>query len=429
MIREPQDLHVLVVGGGGREHALAWACQRSPLVTKVTCAPGNAGTLRVAENRPALVTDAVALVDLARTEAVDLAILGPDAAVAAGVGDAFREAAIPCFGPQREAGRLESSKVFAKHVMHRAGVTTPDYAVFDDHARALEHLKLRGAPVVIKADGLALGKGAFVCRSDEEARAAIDLLLLRRELGAAGARVLIEACLEGEEASFFAVCDGASAVMLPPARDYKRAFDGDQGPNTGGMGGYAPAPSAGWAELNRRVREEVVEPTLAEMVRLGTPYQGCLYVGAMLVGGKIHVLEFNARFGDPETEVQVPLLPDLVPLLWQSASGQLAGPEPKPLAGSCVGVVAVREPYPEVVGAGGPVTGIEEAEQTGCLIFQMGTRPGEGGSVEVSGGRVLICAAVDEDQAGARDKAYAGLAQISFAGMRYRQDVGAWPSP
>ena len=425
VIPEPQNLHVLVVGGGGREHALAWASQRSPLVTRVTCAPGNAGTLRVGENRPVQVTDATGLVDLARAEAVDLVILGPDAAVAAGVGDALREAAVPCFGPQQDAGRLESSKVFAKQVMHRAGVATPNFAVFDDHARALEHLKQRGTPAVVKADGLALGKGAFVCATEAEARAAIDLLLLRRELGSAGARVLIEDCLEGEEASFFAICDGSSAVMLPPGRDYKRAFDGDRGANTGGMGSYAPTPSDGWADLNRRVREEVVQPTLAEMVRLGTPYQGCLYVGAMLVGHQIQVLEFNARFGDPETEVQVPLLPDLVPLLWQSAGGHLESPEPRPLAASCVGVVAVREPYPEAVRAGGPVTGIEEAEQSGCLIFQMGTRPGEGGSVEVSGGRVLICAAVDKDQAGARDKAYAGVAQISFAGMRYRQDIGA----
>ena len=422
---QPQSLHVLVVGGGGREHALAWACRRSPLVARVTCSPGNAGTLQVAENRPLPATDAPALVELARAEAVDLVILGPDAAVEAGVGDALREAEIPCFGPKREAGRLESSKVFAKQVMHRAGVVTPEFAVFDDPLRALEHLRRRGSPVVVKADGLALGKGAFVCATEDEAEAAIDRLLVRRELGSAGARVLIEDCLEGEEASFFAICDGASAVMLPPARDYKQAQDGDRGANTGGMGSFAPTPGSGWAELNQTVRQEVVEPTLAEMVRLGTPYQGCLYVGGMLVAGKVHVLEFNARFGDPETEVQMPLLADPVPLLWQSAVGRLEGPDPEALPGACVGVVAVREPYPDAVAAGGQVVGIEAAEEAGCLVFQMGTRSGENGAVEVSGGRVLICTAVAGDRTAARERAYSGLAKISFAGMRYRQDIGA----
>ena len=416
---------MLVVGGGGREHALAWACRRSPLVERVICAPGNGGTVLVGENRAVAATDAAGLVVLAQTEGVDLVILGPDAAVAAGVGDALAAAGIPCFGPSRDAGRLESSKVFAKQVMQRSGVATPAFAFFDDHSQALQHLRHRGTPTVIKADGLALGKGAFVCLTEEEARAALDLLFVRRELGEAGARVLIEDCLEGEEASFFAVCDGGSAVMLPPARDYKRAFDLDRGRNTGGMGSYAPAPRDGWRELNQRVRQEVVEPTLREMVRLGTPYRGCLYVGAMLVGQEIQVLEFNARFGDPETEVQLPLLPDLVPVLRQSAAGELRESDPQPLAGTCVGVVAVREPYPEAVKPGGWVLGIPAAEERGCLVFQMGTRPGAGGSVEVGGGRVLICAAVGEDRESARRQAYSGLTAISFPGMRYRQDIGA----
>jgi phosphoribosylamine--glycine ligase len=418
-------LHVLVVGGGGREHALAWACQRSRLVDRVTCAPGNAGTLRVGENVAVAATDAEGLVALAQSERVDLVILGPDAAVAAGVGDALGRAGIRCFGPDREAGRLESSKSFAKQLMQRLGVPTPAFAVFDDHAQAVEHLRRRGAPVVVKADGLALGKGAFVCKTGEEALAALDGLLLRRELGVAGERVLIEDCLAGEEASFFAICDGESAVMLPPARDYKRAFDHDRGGNTGGMGSYAPAPPRGWRELNQRVRQEVVLPTLAEMRRLGSPYRGCLYVGAMLVGQEIQVLEFNARFGDPETEVQLPLLGDLVPLMWQSAEGQLDAPDPEPVAGACVGVVAARKPYPDPVEAGGQVLGVEGAEELGCLVFQMGTRPGGEGSVEVGGGRVLICTAIGEDQEDARRKAYSGLATISFSGMRYRQDIGA----
>ncbi|MGA7174008.1 MAG: phosphoribosylamine--glycine ligase [Candidatus Dormiibacterota bacterium] len=420
-----RSLQVLVVGGGGREHALAWACHRSPLVERVICAPGNAGTRLVGENRAVAATDAAALAALAQAERVDLVVLGPDAAVAAGVGDAVEAAGIRCFGPGREAGQLESSKIFAKQVMRRAAVATPAFAVFDDPELALPHVQQRGAPLVVKADGLALGKGAFVCRTEVEARAAVELLLVRRELGEAGSRILIEDCLEGEEASFFAICDGVSAVMLPPARDYKRAFDHDRGGNTGGMGSYAPAPTERWRGLNERIRQEVVEPTLKEMLVRGTPYRGCLYVGAMLVGEAIQVLEFNARFGDPETEVQLPLLPDLVPLLWQSARGELSEPDPEPLAGACVGVVAAREPYPAAVQAGGQVSGIATAEEMGCRVFQMGTRPGRSGSVVVAGGRVLICTAVGEDITSARHAAYSGLAAISFPGMRYRQDIGA----
>ncbi len=418
-------LHVLVVGGGGREHALAWACQRSPLVGRVSCAPGNAGTLRVGQNHAVAADDAEGIVALAGAEQVDLVVLGPDASVAAGVGDALERARVPCFGPSRLAGRLESSKSFAKELMWRSGVPTPAFAVFENHDEATEHLRRRGAPVVVKADGPALGKGAFVCLSLEEASVALDRLMLRRELGASGERVVIEEFLEGEEASFFAICDGDSAVMLPPARDYKRALDGDLGDMTGGMGSLAPTTPDRWPELNRRVRAEIVEPILAELRRLGTPYRGCLYVGAMLVGGGIQVLEFNARFGDPETEVQLPLLPDLVPVLLQSAAGELDSEDPQPTAGACLGVVAVRDPYPAPIEPGGSVHGLEAAEELGCLVFQMGTRAAPGGAVEVTGGRVLICAAVAEDRESARRRAYLGLGAISFPAMRYRLDIGA----
>jgi phosphoribosylamine--glycine ligase len=418
-------LHVLVVGGGGREHALAWACQRSPLVGRVICAPGNAGTRIVGQNHPVAASDAEGVVKLARAEQVDLVVLGPDAAVAAGVGDALEQAQVRCFGPSRLAGRLESSKSFAKELMLRSGVPTAAFAVFEHHVEATEHVRWQGPPVVVKADGPALGKGAFVCLTLEEATAALDRLMLRRELGASGERVVIEEYLEGEEASFFAICDGDSAVMLPPARDYKRAFDGDLGDMTGGMGSYTPTSPDRWPELNRRVREEIVEPILAELRRLGTPYRGCLYVGAMVVGRAIQVLEFNARFGDPETEVQLPLLPDLVPLLLQSAAGELDSGDPQPTAGACVGVVAVREPYPAAIEQGGGIRGLEAAEELGCLVFHMGTRAAPGGAVEVAGGRVLICVAVDEDRQAARRRAYLGLGAISFPGMRYRLDIGA----
>jgi phosphoribosylamine--glycine ligase len=394
-------------------------------VERVSCAPGNGGTQRLGQNHPVSATDAEGIVALAVSQHIDLVVLGPDAAVAAGVGDALSRANVLCFGPSRQAGRLESSKSFAKELMQRSGVATPAFAVFDDHREATQYLRRRGAPVVVKADGPALGKGAFVSPTVEDATAALDRLMLRRELGASGERVVIEEWLEGEEESFFAICDGESAVMLPPARDYKRALDGDLGGMTGGMGGFAPASPDRWRELNRRVLEEIVEPTLTELRRLGTPYRGCLYVGAMLVGDTIQVLEFNARFGDPETEVQLPLLPDLVPVLWQSARGELEAPDPAPNPGACVGVVAVREPYPEAIEAGGEVHGLEAAEELGCLVFQMGTRAASSEAVEVAGGRVLICAAVAEDRQSARKRAYLGLEAISFAGMRYRLDIGA----
>ncbi len=422
---ESRPLHVLVVGGGGREHALAWACSRSPEVGRVTCAPGNAGTLRVAGNRPVSATDPEALARLAREEAVDLALLGPDGSIAAGVADALREAGVDCFGPDREAGRLETSKAFAKELMRDLGVATPDFRVFDDAEAADQWLRRRPGPSVVKADGLALGKGAFVCDDTGEALAVVDRLLRGRELGEAGARLVIEDRLEGEEASFFALCDGESALMLPPARDYKRALEGERGANTGGMGSLCPPPGRDWGRLNQRVLREVVEPVLAEMRRRGHPYRGCLYVGAMLVGQEVLVLEFNARFGDPETEVQLPLLPDLLPLLRGAARGELRGDAPEPLAPACVGVVAVRRPYPDPVQPGGLLEGLEEAEENGCLIFQMGTRPLPGGGVEVSGGRVLICAAVAPDLAEGRRLAYQGLSRVHFPGMRYREDIGA----
>jgi phosphoribosylamine--glycine ligase len=395
------------------------------LVGRVTCAPGNAGTLRVGENRQVAATDAAGIVALAISERADLAVLGPDAAVAAGVGDALELAGVRCFGPSREAGRLESSKSFAKRLMQRAAIPTPAFVVFDDPESAARHLRQRTGPVVVKADGLAMGKGTFVCAGPEEALTVVDRLLRGHELGPAGERVVIEDCLFGEEASFFAICDGDTAVMLPPARDYKRAFDGDLGPNTGGMGSFAPSPVAGWPVLNQLVRRQVVEPALAEMRRLGCPYRGCLYVGAMLVGEGIQVLEFNARFGDPETEVQLPLLPDLVPLFWQSAEGRLQLPDPQPLGGACVGVVAAREPYPAPVEVGGELAGMDAAEELGCLVFQMGTRLSAQRLAEVSGGRVLICTAVGADPQEARRLAYLGLARISFPGMRYRQDIAA----
>ena len=417
-----EGLRVLVVGGGGREHALAWACRRSPLVAEVLVAPGNPGTALLGRNVAVSVTDAPAVASLAAAEAVDLVILGPDAAIAAGVGDGLAAAGIPCFGPTKAAGELETSKAFAKRLMARIGIPTAPFQVFADPRAAELHLGTCPLPVVVKADGLALGKGAFVCASAEEALGVARRLLVERELGEAGAQVVLEETLCGEEASFFALCDGERALMLPPARDYKAALEGDRGPNTGGMGAYAPPQLPSWEELNRQVLSQVVEPVLAEMARLGCPFVGCLYVGGMVVSGQVQVLEFNARFGDPEAEVLLPWLPDLLPQLRLAARGGLqSGLAPRP-RGASVGVVAVREPYPGPVEPGGEVGGLDSLPE-GCLAFQMGTRAGPGGRPEVSGGRVVVVVGSGPDLGAARELAYRGIAAVRFPGMRYRGDI------
>ena len=416
-------MRVLVVGSGGREHALAWACARSPLVEAVICAPGNPGTASIGRNFPVAPNDAHGLIRLAQAENVQLVVLGPDQAIAAGVGNAMVKARIPCFGPTLEAGQLETSKAFAKELMRGLGVSTAPFQLFTDPEAAVRHLRSRTGPVVVKADGLALGKGAFVCGDPKEAEAVARRLMLDRELGEAGARILVEDALVGEEVSCFAVCDGERAVMLPAVRDYKRAFEQDRGPNTGGMGAVTPPPGMDPTSVSSRVREEIVEPVLGEMARRGIPYRGCLYVGCMVDGGQIRVLEFNARFGDPEVEVLLPTLEDLVPWLWRAATGALEGPAPRQLLPAAVGVVAVRAPYPEAVTAGAAVQGLDEAEALGCQVFQMSTRRAEGGPVEVAGGRVLICVGVGDDVASARAGAYSGLSLIHFEGMRYRADI------
>ncbi|MGC8474468.1 MAG: phosphoribosylamine--glycine ligase, partial [Candidatus Dormibacteria bacterium] len=324
MTRKSVRERVLVVGGGGREHALAWAARRSPEVELVLAAPGNPGSQEVAENVSVAATDARGLAELAAARGVTLAVLGPDAAVAAGVGDALSAAGIPCFGPTAAAGRLETSKVFAKRLMQRLGVPTADFRVCSSWEEAQAQLRGRPGEVVVKADGLALGKGAFVCAGAEEALQVARRLLVERELGEAGRQVVLEERLHGEEASFFALCDGARGWMLPPARDYKAALEGGSGPNTGGMGAYAPMTSLSADQLGE-VRELIIEPTLAELARRGIDYRGVLYAGVMLTASGVRLLEYNVRFGDPEAEVLVPTVEgDLVELLGGVAQGHVA---------------------------------------------------------------------------------------------------------
>lgn len=415
------QLNVLVVGGGGREHALAWAATRSPHVASVSCAPGNAGTAGIATNLPLAATDASGIVGACGDRAVDLVILGPDGAVAAGVGDALTAAGVSCFGPSAAAGRLESSKAFAKELMGRIGVPTAPYSVCTDWQQAETAIGAGPGPLVVKADGLALGKGAFVCSDREEALSVARRLLVDGELGAAGRTVVIEDKLDGDEISFFAICDGARAVMLPPACDYKGALEGGLGGNTGGMGAYCPPRHPDWRGLNELVRRRVVGPVLDEMRRIGAPFVGCLYVGAMVRAAEVSVLEFNARFGDPEAEVILPVVPDPLPLLWAAAQGRLEPGIVDPI-GASVGVVAVREPYPQPVRPGGPIEGLE-VPADGCLLFQMGTRSGADGCAEVAGGRVVIAVGTGPGIAAARERAYRGIAGVRFQGIRYRSDI------
>jgi phosphoribosylamine--glycine ligase len=339
--------------------------------------------------------------------------------------DAFAATGIACFGPTQAAGQVETSKAFSKRLMSKIGIRTPPYVVCQDPTDALWHLRHQDGPAVVKADGLALGKGVFVCDTREEAELAIDQLMVRGTLGEAGRTVVIEDRLEGHEISFFAICDGERAVMLPPACDYKRALDGDLGGNTGGMGAYSPPQVEAVHKHQDHVLGEIVGPLLAELGEMGRPFRGCLYVGAILADGQVNVLEFNARFGDPELEVLLPRLPDPVPYLLGAASGRLELPAPSPLIPVALGIVAVRDPYPGPISPGGVISGLQEAERDGCIVFQMGTRPGAGGEVEVAGGRVLILVATGEDLGSARSRAYASIDKISFEGMRYRVDIGA----
>ncbi len=420
----PAGLRVLVVGGGGREHALAWACGRSPLVEAVHCAPGNGGTGAVATNHPVPSTDGRGLARLARELGVELAVLGPDAAVAAGVGDELVAAGIPCVGPSQAAGRVESSKAHAKACMAEAGIATADFAVFDDWARARRHIQAQSRPLVVKADGPALGKGAFVCDDRGEALRAAEALLVEGRLGPAGRRVVVEERLEGHEVSLFALCDGERAVMLPPAADYKRRRDGDGGPMTGGMGAVTPPTCADARALNADALTAVVEPLLAVLRRGGTPYRGCLYVGAMLVRGRLQVLEFNARFGDPEAEVLLPVLPDLVPWLWQSAAGALDGGGPEPTGATAVGVVIADEGYPEAPRTDRPLR-VPDPPPAGTLVFHMGTRRVADGGLRSTGGRILCCVGIGPDRQGARTRAYEAVRRVDAPGTSWRQDIAA----
>lgn len=422
-----RGVRVLVVGSGAREHALAWAVARSPRCDAVFVAPGNGGTATLGTNLDVPADDPVGIVAVARRYHVDLVVLGPDAAVAAGVGDACREAGIAVFGPTAAAGRVESSKEYAKQLMATAGIPTAAWVAGGRFDRRVldEFVAAHRGRCAVKADGLALGKGVTVCRSLDEAAAALDACLVDGRFGAAGERVVVEELLEGREVSVLALCDGERVRVLPPACDYKRAFDGDRGPNTGGMGAYAPAAGLAGEALCDQVVARVIQPCLDALRSQGTPFCGCLYAGLMLTADGVRVLEFNARFGDPETQVVLPLVAeDVLDLLRAAAHGRLTPGRVTTVSGACVGVVAASERYPEPSPTGHVVAGLEDLDAD-VLCFHAGTVRGDDGTVRTAGGRVLTIVARGDDLDGARRRAYDNLGRLHFAGMRYRSDIAA----
>ncbi len=418
-------MRILIVGSGGREHALAWKLAQSPRMERLLVAPGNGGTAAIAENLPIAADDLPGLLAFAQKERIDLTVVGPEAPLVAGLVDAFAEAGLRAFGPTAAAARLEGSKVFAKRFMVEEGIPTAPAAALDEYAAALAYLRRQTPPVVVKADGLAAGKGVAVCASLEEAEAALHRAMIERAFGPAGERVLIEDCLEGEEASLLAFCDGQTVVPMPPARDYKRAHEGDRGPNTGGMGCYAPSghlPPAVVEEVVRRV----LRPAVAGMRRRGSPYVGVLYAGLMLTPYGPRVLEFNCRFGDPETQVLLPLLEnDLVEVLLACIEGRLAEVPIRWKRACTACVVLASEGYPGPYEKGREIVGAEAAgERPGVVLFHAGTRR-EGERLLTAGGRVLGVTALGDTLDQARQRAYGAVEEVAFAGMHFRRDIGA----
>ena len=415
-------MQLLVIGGGGREHALIWKLKQSPRVEKIFAVPGNGGIAGEAECL-SLAADSE-LVSWAVRRKIDLVVIGPEAPLVAGLADEFEAAGVPVFGPCREAARLEGSKTFAKEIMADAGIATAAARTFTDYDQAVDYLKGALAPYVVKADGLAAGKGVIIAEDFDAARRALSDCLVDRRFGDAGRQVVVEEFLRGREVSVLAFVDGKTVKVMPPAQDYKRVGDGDAGPNTGGMGAFAPAPFLNEDAL-ARVVAEVIEPTIGVLARRGTTYKGVLYAGLMLTPQGPKVLEFNTRFGDPETEALMPLFDgDLVEVMSACAEGRLESADLRWSAAKSVTVVLASEGYPESPITGREITGLAEAAKKDVVIFHAGTRA-QDGKLLTSGGRVLNVSAVGVSFAEARAKAYEAIDSINFDGMRYRTDIGA----
>ena len=417
-------MRLLVVGGGGREHALAWKIAQSPLVDTLFAAPGNPGIGRHARCVDIGVDAHGELVDFARRERIDLTVIGPEAPLVAGLADRFAEAGLTAFGPTARAAALEGSKAFSKDLMRRYGIPTARFATFDEPADARRFCGELGAPLVVKADGLAAGKGAIVCATLEDADAAIAECMERKAFGAAGARVVVEEFMVGQEVSFFVLSNGGDVMALAAAEDHKAIFDGDRGPNTGGMGCYSPVAVFDEA-LEKRVMETIVRPTLAALAREGAPYRGVLYTGLMLTAQGPKVVEFNCRFGDPECQALMVRAPgDLVPLLLAAARGDAWPPARSWSSAASVCVNVASGGYPGKYQTGLPIRGVEAAEaRPGVQVFHAGTAT-RNSQLVTAGGRVLGVTAVAESMEAAIAAAYAAVGEISFDGMHYRTDIG-----
>ncbi|MEM1159061.1 MAG: phosphoribosylamine--glycine ligase [Verrucomicrobiota bacterium] len=416
-------MKILIVGNGGREHAIGWSLQKDSRVSELYFAPGNAGTARIGTNLDMAATDLDSIAAWAEAEQPDLTVVGPEAPLCLGLVDRLYELGLKAFGPDKQAAQLEGSKVFTKNLMNLAKIPTAESAAFTDAKPALEYVVTAELPLVVKADGLAAGKGVLICQTREEAAQAIHLIMQDRQFGDAGHQVLIEEFLDGQEASIHAVTDGTDLVFFSPSQDHKRIFDGDQGPNTGGMGAYAPAPAVD-AELLESVTESVFKPLLAAFREKGIRYQGVLYGGLMLTAQGPKVLEFNARFGDPETQVLLPLLETpLLDILLATVNGALSSIDFKVKPQSAMTVVMASPGYPDQPRTGDIISGLDKVESEDQFLFHAGTS-GSPDAPVTAGGRVLAVTGIGPTLHDARGQAYAGIGKISFPDAQYRKDIG-----
>ncbi|WP_295616668.1 phosphoribosylamine--glycine ligase [uncultured Intestinimonas sp.] len=416
-------MKVLVVGGGGREHAILWALSKSPKVSQLYCAPGNGGIAALAECVPIKATDVAAMVSWAKENAMDFVVVAPDDPLALGMVDALEEAGIPAFGPRANAAIVESSKIFSKELMAKYHIPTAKYQSFTDLDEALAYIRREGAPIVVKADGLALGKGVVVAQTVAEAEEAARSMMADGKFGAAGSRVVIEECMTGPEVTVLCFTDGEHLSPMPPSRDHKRAYDGDKGPNTGGMGAISPAPGY-TPEIARRCMEEIFRPTIDALRAEGRPFRGVLYFGLMLTPDGPKVVEYNARFGDPECQAVLSLLEsDLMEIFLACRNGTLDQVDVRWTDGAACCLVLASGGYPGKYETGLPITGLEEAGRT-AVVFHAGTKRGEDGQILTSGGRVLGVTATADTLEAAIQKAYESAGAISFPDMHFRTDIG-----
>ncbi len=418
-------MKVLVLGSGGREHAIVWKLAQSRVVDKIYCVPGNAGIAQIAECVELESKDFSALVDFVKYEWIDLTVVGPEDPLAKGIVDVFQKERRKIVGPSKASAQLESSKVFAKEFMKRHKIPTAEYKVFTSYTHAEEYIRLKGTPIVVKADGLAAGKGVFVCHSYDKAIEALKLIMKEKIFGSAGDKVVIEECLTGKEASYLVFTDGKTIIPMVTSKDHKRLLDNDEGPNTGGMGTFSPNPVI-TAELEKEILETIIKPTIMGLKSEGIVYKGILYAGLMIVNGKPYVLEFNCRFGDPETQVILPRLEnDLVDIFMAIAEQRLNKIDVKWKDEASLCVILASEGYPGKYKKGLPITGLEMVKGLKDLIvFHAGTKFDEDGRIVTNGGRVLGVTGLGKDIGEARQKVYSAIELIHFEGMQYRKDIG-----